>query len=1063
MQPRSTPQRTSRTHRPLNGSPETVRIRVLGGFSVSVGFRNIHGNAWRLRKAANLVKLLAVSPGHRMHREQIMEALWPELGTRAASNNLRGALHVARRVFDPEPSAASGYLTLQEEQVALCPGGQLRVDVEAFEEAAAAARRSQEPAAYRTAIELYSGELLPEDRYEEWAEERRGELHKTYLSLLVELSRLYEVREDLGLAIEALQRAVVGEPTHEGAHTGLIRLYALSGRPGEALAHYERLREDLLREFATEPGAEIQRIYKEVLSGRISPARTSLEGDRPVEEPTSAAAHNLPAARTSFVGRERELVEVKRELAMTSLLTLTGAGGTGKTRLALELARELAPAYRDGVWLVELAGLSEPGLVPNEVAGVLSVRDQPGRPLLDALVDALRSKRMLLILDNCEHLAGACVEISEALLDSSPGLQMLATSREPLVTGIGTSRMVAPLAVPESQQKPTVEDLAGYASARLFVERARDRNPTFTLTSQNTEKVAEVCRMLDGIPLAIELTAARMDILTLEQIAERLDHALGFLSGGRQPIEPRHRTLRATLGWSYDLLGEPERRLFTRLSMFAGGFSLEAAEAVGAGEGVERTDVLESFLALADKSLVVAVPIASGAVRYRMLEPIRQYAQERLEEGGEAEAIHHRHATFFLELAERAEPHLKGPGQVEWLKRLEEDNDNLRTALLWMLEREGLELSLRFGATLGEFWYMRGHLSEGRRWLETALAKGDAPSVARVRALAKASWIATEQANLERATALGEQGLELARKLGDEDGTATALLNLGMAVMGRGQLERSTALLEEGLLLFRGLGDKWGLARSLLSLGFVAMFQGDEERAEALIEECLAVSRESGDVWSSGGALIQMALMALLREDYGRSEALCKESLELSRRSGMQHHITIVLHTSAALAGSRGQPLRSARLWGTAEALREAMGTVFTPLELQTYGPYIAAARAQVEEAAWEAAWQKGRAMSMEEVIDYVLLEGEEPADTTAPARKGSSIPAQTTTLTRREQEVAALVARGLTNRQIAAELSISEHTVANHVGKSMRKLGLRSRSRLAAWTAERQQTPSSD
>jgi DNA-binding CsgD family transcriptional regulator len=291
--------------------------------------------------------------------------------------------------------------------------------------------------------------------------------------------------------------------------------------------------------------------------------------------------------------------------------------------------------------------------------------------------------------------------------------------------------------------------------------------------------------------------------------------------------------------------------------------------------------------------------------------------------------------------------------------------------------------------------------------------------------------------------------------LRDEEGTAVALLNLGMAVMSRGELERSKTLLEEGLPLFRGLGDKWGLTRSLLCLGLAAMFQGDDERAKALIEESLAVSQESGDVYCSSMALNLMALMALLREDYGRAQALCKESLQLSRPSGMEHLIAVALHTSAALAGSRGQPLRSARLWGAAEALREAMGTVFTPLELRTLGPYIAAARAQEEEASWEAAWQKGRAMSMEEAIDYVLLEGEETADTTAPAQKGSSIPAQATTLTRREQEVVTLVARGLTNRQIAAELSISKHTIATHVGKTMRKLGLSSRSQLAAWMIE--------
>lgn len=289
------------------------------------------------------------------------------------------------------------------------------------------------------------------------------------------------------------------------------------------------------------------------------------------------------------------------------------------------------------------------------------MRNQPGLSLLDALVDTLRSKEMLLILDNCEHLIGACVEISEALLVSCHRLRILATSREPLVTGVETSCVVTPLTVPEPQQKSTVEDLAGYASARVFVDRVRHRNPTFTLNLDNMEDVAEVCRKLDGFPQAIELTAARMDVLALAQITERLDHALGILTGGSQSMEPRHRTLGATLGWSYDPLSEPERKLFARLSVFAGGFSLEAAETVGAGEGIERADVLESFLALVDKSLVVARPMGGGAVRYRMLEPVRQYGLERMEGSEGDEVVRRRHAEFFLSLAEEAEPELRGP------------------------------------------------------------------------------------------------------------------------------------------------------------------------------------------------------------------------------------------------------------------------------------------------------------------------------------------------------------------------------------------------------------------
>ena len=519
---------------------------------------------------------------------------------------------------------------------------------------------------------------------------------------------------------------------------------------------------------------------------------------------------------------------------------------------------------------------------------------------------------------------------------------------------------------------------------------------------------------------------------------------------------PRQQTLRGTLDWSYDLLSEPEKRLFCQLSAFAGGWTLEAAEAVGVC--VEGETVLDLLGTLVGKSLVVVEVAQDGSVRYTLLEPVRQYAREKLEESEEAEVVLRRHALFFLTLAERAEPELKGAGQEEWLVRLEEEHDNFRAALSWALEQGEAELALRLGAALGEFWHMHGHLSEGRRWLEGALAKGDAASVARVKALAKASWIAWEQTDLERATALGEEGLKLARKLGDEEGAATTLLNLGVAVMVRGELERATSLIEDGLPLFRESGDKWGLARSLLCLGLVAMFREDYEWAKALTEEGLAMSRESGDVWCSNMALNQMALMALLREDFGRTEALGKESLELSRRSGMVHHIAFALHTAAALAGSRGQPVRSARLWGAAEALREAIGTAFSPMEQRVYEPYMAAARDQVEDAAWETAWSEGRAMDTDEAIEYALSE-EEGTPSTPPAPR-QRVDDESALLTRREEEVAALVARGLTNRLIASEISLSEHTVANHVARILRKLGLDSRSQLTAWVLEQRTLP---
>ena len=718
-------QHDPRSKKAPGGEPEDMRVWLLGGFKVTVGSRTIGEEEWRLKKAGSLVKLLALAEGHRLHREQAMELLWPGLDSEASVNNLHYALHVARRVLEPAApaSATSRYLRLRGEQLALCPEGPLWVDVEAFEEAAATARRAcLEPAAFQAAIELYSGELLPEDRYEPWAEERRAELRELYLSLLVELAGLYEQRKEFEPAIKALSRVVGEESAHQGAHVGLMRLYAFSGRRREALRQYERLRDILFRELGAKPDEVATRLQEEIWAGAFQSVDqlVTAGGDSPPEESTGAGKHNLPLARTSFVGREREIVEVKRLLAMTRLLTLVGAGGLGKTRLALEVARDLVGAYLDGAWLVELASLSKGELVPQAMAQALGVREQSNRPLVQTLEDALCAKKILLVVDNCEHLAEAVVRLLDALLSSCPGLRILATSRETLNAAGEVSWVMPSLTLPELRYPPfTVKELEGYESVRLFVERARQRDPSFALTLQNAPAVTDVCRRLDGIPLAIELTTARMGVLSAEQLAERLEDSLKLLTGGGRTVEPRQQTLRATLDWSHELLKEAERVLFRRLSVFAGGWKLEAAEEVCSGEGIEQDDILDLLSRLVDKSLVVAEaptsPGAGGALRYRMLEPVRQYGRECLEESGETERVHDRHARHYLALAEAARPKLVGPEEVAWLVLLEEEHDNLRAVLNWVIRGSEVAVGARLALALWRFWDGRVYLSEGRR------------------------------------------------------------------------------------------------------------------------------------------------------------------------------------------------------------------------------------------------------------------------------------------------------------------------------------------------------------
>jgi predicted ATPase/DNA-binding CsgD family transcriptional regulator len=967
------------------------------------------------------------------------------------------------------------------------------VDVEAFEEAAVTARRERDPAAYRAALELYAGELLPADRYEEWADVRRQELRRLDVALLAELADIYEERGEYGAGIEALRRVTAKEPAHEEAHAALMRLYALSGYHAEALRQYEQLEVALSRELGTEPNAS-SRSLREKISSNSFPPEERINRGILLEDSMRFGRNNLPTTRSSFVGRETELRNVKRSLAMTRLLTLTGAGGCGKTRLALEVARELIGAYPDGVWLVELAPLSEGALVAHSVAAALGVQEQPDRSLTDTLVNFLRAKRALLVIDNCEHLVDAVAHFVDTLLNSSLHLRVLATSRESLNVEGELNWLVPSLSVPGLLQSPRVEELAGYESVRLFVERARHRNPSFSLTPQNAHAVARICERLDGIPLAIELAAARVG-LSVEQIATRLDDSLGLLTAGSRTASPRQRTLRGTLDWSYALLSESERRLFCRLSVFAGGWTLEAAEEVGACD-TQQGQVFDLLSRLVDKSLVVAESTGGDGVRYRMLEPIRQYAREKLEEGGDTQEVRRQHASFFLALAEEAEPRLREPVDMEWLERLEVEHDNMRAALSWAMEQEEAdELGLRLAGALWLFWEGHGHYAEGHRWLEQVLARDSQVSAAaRAKALEGVGWLVFPSGAVDQAVIAAREGLKLSERAGLGGAVAARFLRiLGWMAIIRGDDDRAKGLLEESLILSREADDKWGIADALLWLGNSLDFL-DRERAKELREEGISLARELGYMPTLGRLLFSQGYMLILEGDYERGAALSEEAATLFREHEYTGELPYVLDDLgwaalhggdperargafeeglalctelgdkmaasgyldglACVAGTEGGAERAARLFGAAEALREAVGWPLNPEEEALKEPYLRTARSQFEEGSWEVAWAEGRAMSMEQAIDYALSE-EKPATPPSPESERPSSN-EHPTLTAREKEVAVLLTRGLTNRQIASELVLSEHTVHHHVTNILKKLNLSSRQQVASHLSDR-------
>ena len=637
----------------------------------------------------------------------------------------------------------------------------------------------------------------------------------------------------------------------------------------------------------------------------------------PAAAPSIGPSHNLPASLSSFIGREHTQARVHTLLVSHRLVTLVGAGGVGKTRLALAVAEGILDGYPDGVWLVELAPLADPMLVPGAAAQALRLHEEPGRPVLEALCGHCNGKRMLLVLDNCEHLLPACTALAGALLRAAPELRILATSREAL--GIAGERhyRVPSLSVPDPQHLPSPELAGSYEAVRLFVARAQERRDTFALSSTNARAVAEICARLDGIPLAIELAAARVSALGVEELASRLDDRFRLLTGGARDALPRQRTLRATLDWSYDLLTAQEQLVLDRLSVCAAGCTLAAAEVVCAGEGVEGVEVLDLLGALVGKSLVQAEERDGGEVRHGLLETVRQYGQQRLAASGRAGAVRDRHLAHFLALAEEAEPALKGADQATWLDRLEAEHDNLRAALGWAQEAGATEVGLRLAGALWRFWLMRGHFHEGRTWLEGALAgaEGAAPNV-RAEALQGAGVLAAEQGDYGRAAASFTGSLALRREMGDRRGSARTLSNLGIVAYEQGEYGRAAALHEEALALCRELGDKRGLALALGNLGLVVLEQGEYERAVALQEESLALDRELGDTHSIGVALCNLGWAVLEQGEYGRAAALFTESLALCRELGNTYGSATALSNLGLVALEQGE-------YGRATALHE--------------------------------------------------------------------------------------------------------------------------------------------
>jgi non-specific serine/threonine protein kinase len=811
------------------------------------------------------------------------------------------------------------------------------------------------------------------------------------------IRRELDDRSGLAACLEGLATVAAGSGQPERAARLLGAAGALRAAVGAPLPPAER------------PEVEAAAAAARAALGEAAFAAASAAGaDLPLERAMAEALGeavapptNLPAALNSFVGRERELAEVAALLATTRLLTLTGAGGVGKTRLALAAAAAVRDGYPDGVWLVELATLADGELLPATVARALGVDERPGRPLTQTLAAWLAERRLLLLLDNCEHLADACAALAEALLRAAPGLRLLATSREPLRAAGEATWRVPPLALPPAPEAATPADLAGADATRLFVERARAAASGFAPGARDAPAIARLCERLDGLPLAIELAAARTPALSVDQLLARLDDRFRLLTAGRRAAPPRQQTLRASLDWSYELLTAPERALFRRLAVFAGGWTLAAAEDVCAGAPLAAGAVADLLARLVERSLVAIMPApdADAAPRYAFLETVRQYAAERLAGRPEAAGLRRRHALHYLALAEAAASGgvAIGPvgGRAAWLARLAAELDNMRAALGWAEAAGEREVGPRLAGALTWAWFSLGTLAEARAWLDRmrALAGAETPGQRRAKAAALlgATLVLTMQEDFPAARAAAEEHLALWRGEDDPAGRAAALLGLGQAAAWQGDGPAARAALGEGLELFRRLDHEVGMADVRYLLALVALGEGQLGEAGTLLAACRAELGRRGDAWLVGYVALVEGLVALEAGDLDRARARLAEGVAdqpgLDRGGGLP----MAVEGFAALAAAEGRPARAVRLAAAAAAHRRRIGEAPPAFWWAAVARWLVRAEAAMGGAPAAAARAAGAALTLEEAVAESLAVADPEAPGVDPGQPSSA------------------------------------------------------------------------
>ena len=912
--------------------------------------------------------ILHVGTGHR--REKLAGLLWPDSLEETARDNLRHALWRVRKALPSESTVE--YLIADDLNITFNTAANYWLDAAQLEKLSEVTSTNDLIAV----LSEYQGELLP-GFYDEWVVLEREHLNSIFEH---HMARLLVRLQDEQRWLEILdwgERWIKLGQKPEPAYRALMSAHAAKGDMSKVAATYERCVKSL-KEFGIEPSEQTKELYKNLKSGKDKnvPKGVTVTA-KPVEKEISS---NIPVPLTSFVGREKELKEIARLLSTSRLLTLTGSGGVGKTRLAIHTANDLIRKFKDGVFWVGLVGLSDENLIPQEIAQSLNVREVSNELVIETLKTNLKPKDLLIVLDNCEHLIKACAQVVEQLLAACPKLKILATSIEALGIFNETVWQVPSLPLPEMQQSLSLKELQEFASIVLFHERARNVKSNFVLDKRNAPAVAQICHRLDGIPLAIELAAARIKLLSVDEIAVRLDDRFSLLTAGSRTAVPRHQTLRATLDWSHDLLAQPERILFRRLAVFAGGFTLEAAESV-CSQGMNRSDVLDLLGRLVDKSLVVVEQTSdTEETRYRLLETIRQYAIEKLIAIGEAPAIRDQHLEFYLDLAEKSEPNMFGSESAAWFRRLDKELDNIRAAIEWSTNSGKADKALRIAGSLVYFWFAHGLVgSEWHDRIQQALSRpeGKERTLARAKALNGIGFMYwADVYSIDRRPEL-EEALSIGRELGDPWNTATALRNLGLIENIKGNFLEARTLLEESLMIWREMGreGETGSAWTLIFLGDVAFLHYETEWTRSLYEEAVRILSGPGDINFLAYAIRRLGQLFLREGDYQEAIALCKESLDLNLEVSDPRGTIACLASFAAIAVAHRKLERAAKLMGAIEDQLSVMGIRLIYIDGTEYERSLASLREKLDEKTLAKFWDKGKGISLEDTIEFALEE----------------------------------------------------------------------------------------